>query len=75
MLLGGGLSVAPGLLEGFLMCVGEAAEMGLELSLQTRANSVDDRAELILNHSLALCEAGSGKSSTEDPATSSPTAT
>jgi hypothetical protein len=74
-LFGGSLGVASGLLDSFLMCFGETAEMGLELSLQARPYSVDDCAELILDHTFALCEAGSSKSSTENAATSSPTAT
>jgi len=55
--------------------LGEPPQMGLELSVQTRANVVDDGTERILGHSLALSGEGSGKSSSENAASPRPPAT
>jgi hypothetical protein len=49
--------------------------MRLDLGVQARANAVDDGAKLILGHSLALSGRRSGKSSSENAASSRPTAT
>ena len=74
-LFGVSLGVPPRLNDRLFMCLREPSEMRLQLSVQTRANAVDDGTKLILGHSLALSGGRSGKSSTENAASSRPTAT
>jgi hypothetical protein len=74
-LFGVDLGETPRLDHRLFVGLGEPSEMRLELGVQARANAVDDGAKLILGHSLALSGRRSGKSSSENAASSRPTAT
>jgi hypothetical protein len=67
-LFGVGLGVPPRFHHCLFVCLCEPPQMGLELSVQTRANVVDDGTKRILGHSLALSGGRSGKSSSENAA-------
>jgi hypothetical protein len=74
-LFGVSLGVPPRFHHRQFVGLREAPQMGLELSVQTRPNVVDDGTKRILGHSLALSGGGSGKSSSENAASPRPPVT
>ena len=70
-----GIRGAARALERLLVVLRDGIELRIQLSLDSRPESVDRRAKLVLGHPLALSEAGSIKSSVENAANPSPTAT